>query len=80
MKFRWLVIVHDQSSSHEIWGEKWKNEWEIHNKEILQYSLDGETWYDVEYFYVNAKDIPEGEKHRIEIDSTVRNNKVIKLK
>lgn len=43
----------------------------------MQYSLDGENWYDVESVYV---DIPESQMHLYEWDSKIRNNKLSTLK
>lgn len=61
MKLRWLVGKLKQESSHNWCGKQWKNEWELHAEKILQYSLDGKTWEDVECEYF---EVPQEEVHK----------------
>lgn len=77
IKLRWLIPCNKQTSKHEYLGEKWINSWEYHSQRILQYSFDGENWYNVECSYV---DVPESEKHLYQWDSKIVNNKLSILK
>lgn len=61
IKFRWLIPKHIRKYKHEIWGEKWISEKVQKAERILQYSLDGEKWEDVECKYF---EVPEGEVHK----------------
>ena len=61
IKFRWLIPMHTSRYKHEIWGEKWISEKVQKAERILQYSIDGCTWEDVECKYF---EVPESEVHK----------------
>lgn len=74
MKLRWLIHVVKDFSKHEYSGNKWSNTWERYTKPILQYSLDGEAWLDVECTYV---EVPKKDMHLYQWESEMKNTEVI---
>ena len=59
MNFRWFIPVFTRNFDYDWGGEKWKSNSTKQAEKILQYSLDGINWDDVESIYVEVheKDI-----------------------
>lgn len=70
MKLRWLIHVVKDQDRQEYCGKEWSNTWERYTKPILQYSLDGETWLDVECFYV---EVPKEDMHLYQWEPEMKN-------
>lgn len=58
MKLRWLIPQSTHEFKYNHGGEKWSNIERKEAKGILQYSLDGDHWTDVECLYF---EVPQGE-------------------
>ena len=61
MKIRWLIPRLKKHYDYNHGMEKWSNTLEKEAERILQYSLDGKTWEDVECKYF---DVPEEDIHK----------------
>lgn len=60
-QLRWVIPRYSNKYKHEIWGEKWTSAQELHAQRILQYSLDGENWKDVESVY---QEVQQNDVHK----------------
>lgn len=60
-QLRWVIPRYSNKYKHEIWGEKWISEKVQKAERILQYSLDGENWNDVESVY---QEVQQNDVHK----------------
>lgn len=65
-KFRWIIPKITKKSCVEFAGEKTTSQYEKHAERVLQYSLDGENWVDVESVFI---EVPNGDTHKYKWDN-----------
>lgn len=58
LQLKWVIPRRFDTSEGCHGGVKWKNNFPEYAEKILMYSLDGVTWNEVPYEYL---DVPEGE-------------------
>lgn len=76
-KLRWLIPRSTKTYDYNHGGEKWSTSYEVYADKILQYSLDGSTWEDVDCKYF---EVPDAEIPNYNWNAAIKNNKTNSLK